>query len=400
MSDLPVTLHMQMVQKKKEYPIVVGQGILLEIAKYVDLAKCTKLGIITDENVAKFWLEPLQKSLPELADKLTTIILPPGEEHKNLQSLELIWGSLSKAKFDRHSLLIALGGGVVGDLAGFGAATYMRGIDFIQIPTTIIAQADSSVGGKTGLDFLGQKNNLGAFWQPKSVLIDVQTLKTLPEREYRQGLAEVIKHGLIADKGLFEEFSSLATFLSGGQKLGGEQTSQDEPSTYPSGAIWEEAESMVSMLVRSLKVKKAIVESDELETTGQRKLLNFGHTLGHAIESLSWEIGQGLLHGEAIAVGMAGEAWLSFRQGFLGQADVELIRRTMAGCGLPTNLSWFEGKRELWELSNRLLDLIQTDKKNVGSQVRWTLLKRIGEGVADCVVSPSLVEEMLEFLST
>jgi 3-dehydroquinate synthase len=350
-----------------------------------------------------------------VAKDLTVIVLPPGEEHKNLQAVERGWRELAQNQFDRQSLLIALGGGVVGDLVGFLAATYMRGIDFIQIPTTIIAQADSSIGGKTGFDFEGRKNHIGAFWQPRLVFLDVDTLATLPEREYRQGLAEIVKHGLIADRELLNQLppNPLVRGNLGVQESLGKQID-------------------LEMLIRSLEIKRDIVQEDELEKSGRRKLLNFGHTLGHAVESWSWEVGQGLLHGEAISIGMVGEAWLSWQLGYLSQADFELVRDTLSALGLPIHLpsnpdvpltpqppcqgelspSTFgrgvggegfdtkdkppAGARGRGKIIARILELIQADKKNVGGEVRWTLLKEIGQGVADVVVPEELVEGLIE----
>ncbi len=353
-----IELEVKITDRSKTYPIIISRNIFETIHDHFDFAKYTKIAIITDENVARFWLESLRESLSNFEEKITVITLPPGEKHKNLQVVETCWQKLSEAKFDRHSLVVALGGGVVGDMAGFVSSTYMRGIDYIQIPTTLIAQADSSVGGKTGFDFLGQKNNIGAFYQPRAVLIDTDTLTTLPRREYVQGFAEIIKYGLIADANFFAFLESKQT---------------DNFST----------EELIDALKTSLGIKKEIVENDLLEQTGKRKLLNFGHTLGHAVESLSHEFGDGLLHGEAVAIGMVGESWLSWQEGLIRESEFDEIKSTIAGLQLPTDLSYFDGKIEQGELQKKLIRLIESDKKNIGNEVRWTLLEKIGQGIAD-----------------
>ncbi len=363
-------IDIKISSQKSLYSIIFKQGGLNQIQSLFNFTKYTQICLVTDEKIAPLWLDQL---CSQFNQKLYTLILPSGESQKNLKTVELCWKYLTEKQFDRKSLLIALGGGVIGDIVGFVASTYMRGIDFIQIPTTIIAQSDSSIGGKTGFDFLNQKNHIGTFYQPKMVLIDINTLSTLPKRELVQGFAEIIKHGLIFDQELFEFF-----------------VREDIDKITPS--------QLEKILITSCRIKKEIVEQDEKETTGMRKLLNFGHTFGHAVESLSWQVGVNLLHGEAIAIGMLAESFLSFKLGWLSQKELELIKKAIINTGLPADLSLFKNKIDQKNLVEKLNYLISIDKKNVGKAINWTLLKRIGEGVFDVKIDNLNIREILDYL--
>ncbi len=364
-------INVKISKQESFYPIIFKQGGLNQIQSLFSFKEYIQICLVTDEKIAPFWLEQLCSHFDQ---KLHTLILPSGENQKNLQTIEFCWKYLTEKQFDRKSLLIALGGGVIGDIVGFVASTYMRGIDFIQIPTTIIAQSDSSIGGKTGFNFLNQKNHIGTFYQPKMVLIDVNTLSTLPKRELVQGFAEIIKHGLIFDQELFKFF-----------------VREDIDKITPS--------QLEKLLVTSCRIKKEIVEQDERETTGMRKLLNFGHTFGHAVESLSWQIGVNLLHGEAIAIGILAESFLSFKLGWLSQKELELVKKAIINANLPVDLSLFKNKIDQKNLVEKLNYLISVDKKNVGKAVNWTLLRKIGEGVFDVKINDLDIQEILDYFN-
>jgi 3-dehydroquinate synthase len=279
--------------------------------------------------------------------------------------VQKIWQGLLDAECDRKSLLIAVGGGVIGDMAGFAATTYMRGIDFVHVPTTLLAQVDSSVGGKTAIDFAGVKNLVGSFGQPVCTLIDVETLQTLPEREFVSGFGELIKHGLIRDK----QFLDLVT----GKKP--RDFSPDE---------------LAEIITWSCRIKAAVVMEDERET-GPRKALNFGHTVGHAVEALSLEGSSPLLHGEAVSIGMVVEAELAHAEGLLTSAEHDKVARLLAGAGLPTHIPADQDIPEL-------LSKMRSDKKNVGGSIRFTLLERLGSAVWGKPVDEIIITSALETL--
>lgn len=342
------------------YDIVVGKNILQEISSHFDFSKYTRTVIVTDEH-ANHWQPVLSENLP--LDH-TTLILPPGEIEKNIDSLQKIWHHLKETKCDRKSLVINLGGGVIGDMGGFAASTYMRGIDFINIPTTLLSQVDASVGGKTSIDFEGLKNFIGTFTQPKAVIIDVKTLTTLPERQLVAGFAEVIKHGLIADERYFKFVTS------------------KKPSEFSS-------DELIEIISGSNEIKKHIVEEDTLEK-GLRKLVNFGHTIGHAIESLRLETDHPLLHGEAVSLGIVAEARLSQLKAMISEDDLKLIKEKLNQAGLPTHV-----ERQSLE---KVLEKMSQDKKNTGGEIKWTLLARIGKAVFDQSATAEQIEKALEGL--
>lgn len=273
--------------------------------------------------------------------------VPSGEGSKSVATLSEIWESMLKARSDRKSVVIAIGGGVVGDLAGFAAATYMRGIRFLQIPTTLLAMVDSSVGGKTGINLPQSKNAIGAFWQPHAVLIDTSVLKSLPEREFRSGIAEIVKYGVILDSGLFDWIEqNVAPILS------------------------RDSASLEKLIQRSCELKAHVVANDERETTGLRAILNYGHTFGHAIEAIT-TYGK-YLHGEAIAIGMTMAGWLAAEKGLWLKKDWERQTSLLSQLKLPTRC-------ESGIECEAMLTAMQTDKKNEHGVLNLILPTRLGE---------------------
>lgn len=296
---------------ERSYRISIGSATLSSLGEQcLQLGISTKVAIITNPTVASYYLDPVRSSLESAGFSAATVEIPDGEEYKNLETVAGVYSRLVDAGMDRGGVLIALGGGVVGDLAGFVAATYLRGVPFIQVPTTLLAQVDSSVGGKTGVNLPEGKNLVGAFYQPRFVLIDVQTLSTLPEREYLGGLAEVLKYGVALDRALFDFIEDHAA----------EILSRD-PS------------SLRHIIARCCSLKAEVVGKDERET-GMRAVLNYGHTLGHAVELLS---GYGhYSHGEAVAIGMVAAARFSEMKGLASADDTRRIVALIGRLGLPT----------------------------------------------------------------
>jgi 3-dehydroquinate synthase len=302
---------------------------------------------VTDRHVASHYLQRTLRSLRKAGYDPIPIILSPGEPTKTLATISKILDVLAKHKFERQSLLLALGGGVVGDITGFAAAIYQRGIPFVQVPTTLVAQVDSSVGGKTGVDHRLGKNLIGAFYQPRAVLIDPLTLRTLPRREWVAGLAEVIKYGIIADE---EFFSFLEHEIPALLKL------KEAP--------------VIRVITRSCEIKAQVVAADERESD-RRRILNYGHTIGHALESLGGY--RGLIHGEAVGVGLVQEADLARHMGLCGDEVVERIRSLVQRAGLSEQVRETSFK-SIWSA-------MQHDKKVVGGQVIGVWPVRIGEVV-------------------
>jgi 3-dehydroquinate synthase len=338
------TLHLELGERS--YPIYIGAGLLGQTELLARHIAGKRVAIITNETVAPLYLQPLARSLASLQP--LEVILPDGEQYKTLEGLNRIFDALLASHCDRRTTLIALGGGVVGDMAGFAAATYQRGVPFIQVPTTLLAQVDSSVGGKTGVNHALGKNMIGAFYQPRAVLIDTDTLKTLPDRELSAGLAEVIKYGLIRDP---EFFAWLEANLD---KL-----------------LARDPAALAHAIERSCRNKAEVVAADERES-GVRAILNLGHTFGHAIET---GLGYGTwLHGEAIAAGMLMAADLSRRLQWLSAREVgrleQLLRRAHLPVRAPAALT-----------PARLLELMAVDKKILDGRLRLVLLKRLGEAV-------------------
>ena len=331
----------------RAYPVYIGSGLIARPELLVPFIQGGRVAVVTNTTVAPLYLERLAASLTASGLDVVRVVLPDGEVYKNWETLNVIFDQLLEAHCDRKTTLIALGGGVIGDLAGFAAATYQRGVPFVQVPTTLLAQVDSSVGGKTAINHPSGKNMIGAFHQPLAVLADVSTLATLPERELRAGLAEVIKHGLIRDLGFFEWIEANI-----GQLLA------------------RNTEALVHAVRRSCEIKAEIVALDERET-GPRALLNLGHTFGHAIETA---MGYGAwLHGEAVAAGMVMAADLSHRLGSLGEDDVRRVVALLKRTGLPVTVSGI--------IAPRFIELMSLDKKAAAGRIRFILLDRLGSAV-------------------
>jgi 3-dehydroquinate synthase len=344
---------------ERSYPIYIGVDLIEKLPTLFDFSKYTKIFILTDKNVEELFLKKLLKNQ---TDKTSYIVLPPGEAAKDIDHLTKIWKSMVDSQLDRKSIVINLGGGVIGDIGGFAASTYMRGIDFINIPTTILSQVDESVGGKTMIDFNGIKNIVGTFHQPSAVFIDVGTIKTLPERQVLSGFAEIIKHGIIKDKNYFD-------FVTKKHPL-----------------EFTEAE-LIEIITGSCKIKAQVVQNDEKEK-GERKLLNFGHTIGHAVEAISLETPIPLLHGEAISIGMILEAEIANKTGVLSEKDVTIIKQKLHDSGLPTESPNFSAED--------IIKKMKSDKKNVGETINFTLLKQVGVGLINQTVSEETIKEVLE----
>lgn len=349
--------------RDRSYPILIGAGLLAALGERVRAAGIRgSLALVQDENVAPRYGEAARRSLEAAGYRVAPIVVPPGETSKSLSRLGELYAALSAAGLDRDSAVVALGGGVVGDLAGFAAATYLRGVPFVQVPTTLLAQVDASVGGKTAIDLPAGKNLAGAFHQPSLVLIDLETLATLPEPEYRSGLAEIVKYGVIADREFFEYL---------------ELNREPLLAHYP--------DRLEHVVARSCQIKADVVGVDERES-GLRAILNYGHTVGHAIEAVA---GYGAyLHGEAIAIGMAAAGRLSESAGWLPAADAARIERLLEGFGLPLRL-----REPLPE--DALLAAMRLDKKSRGGELRFILAREIGR-VELAPVSEAEVREVLQ----
>jgi 3-dehydroquinate synthase len=334
------------------YPIVVEFGALGGLTALVhEHARAHSYAIVTDENVAPHYLSTVQAALSSETRQAHIVVIPAGEQHKTREQWASISDALLSRAFGRDTMIVALGGGVIGDLAGFVAATYMRGVPVIQIPTTLLSMVDASVGGKTAVDTPAGKNTVGAFHPPSLVVIDPTTLETLPRRDLISGLAEVIKHGVIGDASELDAVRSIAPDLLGGGKL-------------PMG--------IAPLIERSVRIKARVVAADEREL-GLRKILNFGHTIGHGVEAAS---DYSLLHGEAIAIGMIAEAELAERQSIAERGTRATIESALVAVNLPTRVPA--------DLDHtRILALMQSDKKRRGNSLEYALPRRIGEMAAE-----------------
>jgi 3-dehydroquinate synthase len=326
--------------------IRIGQGLLAAAGSVArELAPAHRYAIITDSNVGPLYAEKVRDQLEK--DSSDTLTIPAGESNKTRETWSRVTDQMLAKRYGRDSTVIALGGGVVGDLAGFVAATFMRGIPVVQIPTTLVAMVDASIGGKTAVDTPAGKNLVGAFHPPTAVLVDPQLLATLPLREMRAGFAEIVKHGVIADDVYLREVASNAPeMLSAGGSA---------------------SDRMLSLIVRSVEIKADIVSRDEREE-GLRKTLNFGHTIGHAIELVS---GYSLLHGEAVAIGMALESRLAERIGVARSGTAAMITKALQSAGLPIDLPpGFE--------PDAVIEAMKSDKKGVSGRTRFALPLRVG----------------------
>lgn len=313
-----------------------------------------KIMIITDSNVGSFYADELYKELAQIAKSVHVYTFAAGEKSKNLDTVSLCYEELISKSFDRNDVLIALGGGVVGDLTGFVAATYLRGIRFIQVPTSLLSMVDSSIGGKTGVDFKAYKNMVGAFHQPSLVYMNLNVLQTLPKAEYFSGMGEILKHGLIKDKNYF-------IWL---------QDHVEEISSKSFSTIKE-------MIYRSCLIKKVVVENDPKEK-GERALLNLGHTIGHAIEKLKYF---SLLHGECVSIGISAAAFLSKERGYITEEEYQNTLEALGRYHQPVNVSGLSAE-EIYEVT-------KLDKKMDSDKIRFILIKGIGNAVIDPTVSKS-----------
>ncbi len=329
----------------RSYAIVIRRDLLKEIGEELKHLKCAgKVGVVTDRNLAKHYLTQVTRRLKAAGFTVVPVVLPPGERTKTLRSIGTVMDALVNARFERSSTLLALGGGVIGDITGFAAAIYQRGISFVQMPTSLVAQVDSSVGGKTGVDHPKGKNLIGAFNQPRAVFIDPAMLATLPPREWVAGLAEVIKYGVIADAAFFEYLE---------QNMESIQKPNDD---------------LVAHIVkRSCEIKAQVVSEDEREAD-RRRILNFGHTIGHALESLGGY--RGFIHGEAVAVGMVYEADLARYLGYCEAEVVARLRALVKAAGLPDRLPKVA--------FNVLWGAMQQDKKVSAGKIFCVLPEQIG----------------------
>lgn len=346
------------------YPIILNDKFGPLVKTLSDLKSPErKICIVTDSNVEKHYGEELRSLLSDAFKSVVLFVFQAGEAQKNLSTVGNLYEFLIRNKFDRKDLLLALGGGVVGDLTGFAAATYLRGIDFVQVPTSLLAMVDSSIGGKTGVDYLHYKNMVGAFYQPKLVYINIASLQTLPEDQYYAAMGEILKHGLIQDANYYEWLINHLT------------------------EIYErEMPVLEEMVLRSVQIKQAVVEADPKEQ-GIRAILNFGHTIGHAIESLKQFQ---MLHGECVALGMQAAAYISWKRDYIEKEEFFEIRDMFAGFHLPISLDNLE--------TNDILEVMKNDKKTIGGVIQFILLKEIGNAVIDKTVTEAEMTEAIDYI--
>lgn len=364
----PILRRMRLVNvelDKRSYAIEVGRGVLENLgAACGAFGFASRCAILTDSNVGPLFGEKVAGRLAAAGFDPITITVPAGEKSKSMANVESCYDQLAAHRMERRSFVVALGGGVVGDLAGFVAASYLRGIPFVQIPTTLLAQVDSSVGGKVGVNLKAGKNLVGAFYQPKLVLCDLEAFDTLPEREFRAGLAEVIKYGIIRDAGLFEQLErELPKVLARDPAL------------------------LADIVARCCEIKADVVSQDETET-GPRAILNYGHTIGHALEALS-SYGA-YLHGEAISIGQVMASHISMKQTGLPESEFERIKRLFQQAGLPTTVSLGPEQREA------LFRAMRLDKKVSNGRVKFVLARGIGRVEHGLEVEESLILEALD----
>jgi 3-dehydroquinate synthase len=346
----------------RSYPIYIGSNLLTDSYLISSLLPAKQLFIVTNTTIAPLYLNQLTHQLdPNLS--CDHIILPDGEQFKTLQSFENIINALLTKNHDRKTLLCALGGGVIGDMTGFAAACYRRGVAYLQIPTTLLAQVDAAIGGKTGVNHALGKNMIGAIYQPSAVIIDIDLLQTLPEREYKAGLAEVIKYGLLADAELFNTLEKNVVAIQNRDKL-----------------------LLQKIIARCCEIKADIVSQDETET-GVRALLNLGHTFAHALETATYY--QTWLHGEAVAIGLIMAADMSLRYGYSNAAEYMRINNLLDAFKLPTEIP------KNIEVA-ALLNLMQKDKKTLAQQLRLVLIKQIGEAEIVGDFKPQDLEKCLQ----
>ena len=348
---------------KPSYEIVIEKdyGRLLEKLSAFSIEN-RKLCIVTESTVGAYYAETVAELLRPHAKSVIIHTFPAGEANKNLATVQELYRDLIEHKFERSDMLLALGGGVVGDLTGYTAATYLRGIDFVQLPTSLLSQVDSSIGGKTGVDFDCYKNMVGAFYMPKLVYMNLSTLKTLTEREYLSGMGEIIKHGLIKDEAYYQWLSEKLPQIKD-----------------------RDLDVLAQMISRSCEIKRAVVENDPKEK-GERALLNFGHTLGHAIEKL---MNFSLLHGECVGLGMLAAAQISVSRGLIGESLYESLKGMLVSLNMPVKASGIT--------AFDVIEASKNDKKMEQGKVKFILLNRCGEAFIDRTVT---AEEMQTALKT
>jgi 3-dehydroquinate synthase len=355
----------QVALGERSYRIDIGHGLLRDPAVFEGAAPAptSVAAIVSDDRVAPLYADRVASALAPHVSRVACVTVPAGEAGKTLATFERILGALLAERLDRRSLVVALGGGVIGDLAGFAAGCYQRGIDCIQVPTTLLSQVDSSVGGKTGVNHAAGKNMIGVFHQPRRVVIDLETLATLPARELAAGVAEVIKIGAVADGAFFERIAGGVT-----------------------GLLARDDAALADAVAGACELKAGIVTADEREE-GRRAVLNFGHTFGHAIESAA---GYGTwLHGEAVGCGMAMAADLSVRLGLLDGTAADRLRGVVASAGLPIRPPALP--------SDRWIDLMRGDKKASGGEMRFVLLEGLGRAVVRAVPEEALRDTLHAF---
>lgn len=353
-------------QKKPCYDIIFTNGFaeLSEEFRANESWKVRKVCIVTDSNVEPLYARAVKDAISPYVKVCEVFAFPAGEANKNLRTVQDLYAFLIEKQFDRKDMLAALGGGVVGDLTGFAAATYLRGVDFIQIPTTLLSQVDSSIGGKTGVDFDAYKNMVGAFYMPKLVYMNLDTLQTLEARQFYNGFAEVMKHGLIKDSKYYEWL--IANMY---------EICDRDPDT------------LLALVKRSCEIKRAVVEKDPTEQ-GERALLNFGHTLGHAIEKNS---GFTMMHGECVALGCVAAAFISWKKERIEMEEYYEIRDMFVPFNLPISVDELD--------IDRIVELTKSDKKMNAGQIRFVLLDKIGKAVLDDTVTEEEMRAALDELN-
>jgi 3-dehydroquinate synthase len=374
-TSLDSRVHVELGPRPYEIRVVTGRSH--DFAPFVRAAldrtwsgtSCRTALIVTDSHLADLAIpSPYQAALTALGIEAATVVMPPGESTKSLDQASRLYDELVSGHADRHTLIVALGGGVIGDLAGFVAATFARGLPLIMVPTTLLAQVDSSVGGKVGINHPAAKNSIGAFHQPAGVWIDTETLRTLPARELRAGLAEVVKYGVILDSEFFAGLERDVDLI-----------------------LAQDGQALRRIIVESCRKKAAVVSEDEREETGLRAILNFGHTIGHAIEAVAGYDGP-FRHGEAVAIGMVAEARLAVRLGWIGTDAVERLVGLLERFGLPTSAAGLD--------IDRLIAAMSRDKKNRSGKVRFVLPRSIGRVELSDAAGPDDVRAVLATLAT
>lgn len=352
---------------ERSYSILIGLGLLEKVGQLCrEVLRAQKILLVSHPLLMKHYGPRIRLSLEQEGFQVFTYLVPPGERYKSLTEVRRLWSEMASGGLQRHDATLVLGGGMLGDLVGFASACYMRGIDFVQIPTTLLSAVDASVGGKTAIDFAGVKNLIGAFHQPRLVLCDPKTFDTLPLRDLRSGLAEVIKYGIIWDRNFFEEVCSLLPSLLG-----------------------KNPESLTRVIYRSCEIKAEVVSQDERET-GLRAILNYGHTIGHALEALFGYTRY--RHGEAISLGMIAEGFLSERMGIAREPIAGPIIQTLVQAGLPIRLRYPVDFKAL-------LSRMERDKKAASGTLHFVLAESLGRVTVKPVEDLSLVKEALEVIS-